>query len=124
VHADQISVDEIIDSDVIPGEPIHAYLRGPDDVNTMQGDSLAWVHSSCDGVIETVDASQQSTPEWLYSTTFTFHGGYSFGPFVGPILVIITGLSLVFFSVSGIIVFFTRTWRRATPTKNRPVRVG
>jgi uncharacterized iron-regulated membrane protein len=67
----------------------------------------------------------------VYSTTFTFHGGYSFGPFVGPILVLIAGLSLVFFSVSGIIVFFTRTWRpsavsypRATPTKNRPVRVG
>ena len=103
---------------VMPGEPIHVYLRGPGDVNTMQGDSLAWVHPSCDGVIETVDASLQSTPEWLGSTVFTLHGGYSFGPFVGPILVLVTGLSLVFFAVSGIIVFFTRTWRpsaRAQP---------
>ncbi len=41
----------------------------------------------------------------------SLHGGYSFGNVVGDLLVISTGLSLVFLSVSGIWVFFTRTLR-------------
>ncbi len=56
----------------------------------------------------------------------SLHGGYTFRPFLGPVLVPLTGLSLVFFSVSGVIVFFTRTCRpwQAARLRGVPVPAG
>ena len=96
---------------VMPGEPIHVYFRGADDLNAIEGDSLAWVHPSCPGVVEAIDIAELSVGERLHGMMFSLHGGYTFGPVLGSVLVIVTGVSLVFFAVSGIVVFFTRTWR-------------
>lgn len=99
----------------VPGEPIHVFLRGPGDLNAIEGDGLAWVHPTCDGLIESIDLGEGRLAEQAQSLMFSLHGGYWFGPFLGTLLVVVTGLSLVFFSVSGVIVFFTRTWRRKKP---------
>lgn len=96
---------------VVPGEPIHVYFRGPGDLNAIEGDSLAWVHPSCPGVIQAIDIAELPIGERLHAMMFSLHGGYTFGPVLGPALVVVTGISLVFFAVSGIIVFFARTWR-------------
>lgn len=96
---------------VAPGEPIHAYFRGAGDLNAIEGDSIAWVHPSCPGVVEVIDVSELPISEKLHGMMFSLHGGYTFGPVLGPVLVMVTGISLVFFALSGILVFFTRTWR-------------
>lgn len=96
---------------VVPGEPIHVYFRGPGDLNAIEGDSLAWVHPSCPGVVEAIDIAELPIGERLHGMMFSLHGGYTFGPVLGPVLVVVTGVSLVFFAISGIFVFFARTWR-------------
>jgi uncharacterized iron-regulated membrane protein len=93
------------------GGPTHVYLRGRRDLNKIEGDSIAWVHPTCPGVIETIDAGALAASERAGGMMHSLHGGYTLGPVLGPILVVLTGLSLVFFSISGAIVFFTRTWR-------------
>lgn len=95
----------------IPGEPIHVYLRGLEDANAIEGDAIAWVHPSCAGLIKAVDRSETGAAGQAQNMMFSLHGGYSFGPVLGDVLVVVTGLSLVFFCVSGLIVFFARTWR-------------
>lgn len=104
-----------------PGQPVVASFRAPGDLNTMEGDAFAWVHPSCPGIVEPVIAARLTTAERLDGMMFSLHGGYLFGPVAGPILVIATGLSLVFFSISGVWVFFTRTLRgRPRPRETRP----
>jgi uncharacterized iron-regulated membrane protein len=96
----------------LPGEPIHVFLRGAGDLNAIEGDGLVWVHPTCEGLAKAVDLGEGRLAEQAQNMMFSLHGGYSFGPVLGPLLVVATGLSLVFFSISGVIVFFTRTWRR------------
>lgn len=103
----------------VSGEPIHVYLRGPRDGNTIEGDSVVWVHPTCPGLVKAFDRAAAGAPQQAQSMMFSLHGGYFFGPVLGPILVLLTGLSLVFFCISGVIVFFTRTWRPRKSTTAR-----
>lgn len=101
----------------VPNEPIHVYLRGAGDSNAIEGSSVVWVHPTCQGLVHAIDRSEIGGALAAQNMMFSLHGGYWFGPVLGPILVVITGLSLVFFSVSGVIVFFLRTWRpKKVPT--------
>ncbi|MEO9600690.1 PepSY-associated TM helix domain-containing protein [Parasphingorhabdus sp.] len=95
-----------------PGDPYMIYLRADGDVNRLMGDTIVWVHSSCEGVMATKQIFEESASEGLGGSMLSIHGGYIFGPIVGPILVVLTGLALLFFSISGVFVFFTRTLRR------------
>lgn len=95
----------------VPGEPIHVYLRGAGDANAIEGHSVVWVHPTCPGLIHTLDRGEGGAALQAQSMMFSLHGGYFFGPVLGPILVVLTGLSLIFFTISGMIVFFARTWR-------------
>jgi uncharacterized iron-regulated membrane protein len=95
----------------VSNEPIHVYLRWSGDSNAIEGSSVVWVHPTCQGLVHAIDRSEIGGALGAQNMMFSLHGGYWFGPVLGPILVLITGLSLVFFSVSGVIVFFLRTWR-------------
>lgn len=94
-----------------PGEPYQAMLKGAGDLNAMEGDVAAWVHPTCAGVVHAVDLGEGSAADRAGAMMFSLHGGYTFGNVVGDLLVVSTGLGLVFLTGSGLWVFFTRTLR-------------
>jgi uncharacterized iron-regulated membrane protein len=96
---------------LVPDEPIHVQMKHAGDLDRIDGDAIFWQHTGCARVGKAADLSSASVPHQLSSMMLSLHGGYLFGPVLGPILVLVTGLSLVFFSVSGVFVFFTRTLR-------------
>lgn len=96
---------------LVPDEPIHVFLKGASDLDRIDGDAVFWQHTTCAGTGKAIDLADAGASYQLENMMLTIHGGYLFGPVFGPVLVILTGLSLVFFSVSGVVVFFTRTLR-------------
>jgi uncharacterized iron-regulated membrane protein len=96
---------------LVPDEPIHVLMKRAGDLDRIDGDAIYWQHARCAGVGKGVDLSTARLPHQLSNMMLSLHGGYLFGPVLGPIMVLVTGLSLVFFSLSGVIVFFTRTLR-------------
>lgn len=96
---------------LVPNEPIHVLMKGASDLDSMDGEAIFWQHATCAGIGAGVDLRAAGLPHRLSNMMLSLHGGYLFGPLLGPVLVMMTGLSLVFFSLSGVIVFFTRTLR-------------
>jgi uncharacterized iron-regulated membrane protein len=95
----------------LPGPRSHyrfSFFR-PGDRDALGGDLIVFVHRSCPGVRHIVDMRAGSVAGQASQLMFPLHGGYSFGPVLGPILVILTGLVCLLLAVSGLIVFFTRT---------------
>lgn len=88
-----------------PGRPYALYLHRLGDWNAMEGDTLLLVHSTCAGLVHRIDLTKGGLAHTANAAAFSLHGGYSFGPILGDILVIITGLSLAFLSVSGLLSF-------------------
>jgi uncharacterized iron-regulated membrane protein len=88
-----------------PGRPYTLYLHRAGDWNAMEGDTLLLVHSKCPGVVHRINLTEGGLAHTADAAAFSLHGGYSFGPVIGDILVIITGLSLAFLSVSGLLSF-------------------
>jgi uncharacterized iron-regulated membrane protein len=98
-----------------PGHPYQAMLKAKGDGDTINGDMLVFVHATCPGVIHSVDLSTGPVGQKLQGMMLSLHGGYTFGQTLGDILVVATGLVLVLLSVSGLVVFVTRTLRLGGP---------
>ena len=86
-------------------------LRAAGDRNLIEGDARVFVHASCEGLVHVDDARAAAPPARVTSMLLSLHGGYSFGPYLGDLLVLVTGLGLAVLSASGIVVFLTRTLR-------------
>lgn len=94
-----------------PGGLHTLLMRAPGDLNSMEGDLVAWVHPTCPGLVHSVDMGEQSLAAKADSLMFSLHGGYSFGPVLGRILVLFAGLALAVLTVSGTITFLARRRR-------------
>jgi uncharacterized iron-regulated membrane protein len=95
-----------------PGVPYSLYLRRAGDWDTMEGDTILLVHPTCAGVTHSIDRAAESV---IDTAALSIHGGYSFGPILGDLLVIATGLALALLSISGLIQFLRTHWRRRRP---------
>lgn len=95
----------MVDFPASPGEPYTLYLHRAADWNAMEGDLVLLVHPTCAGLTHAIDVTAGGIDQSANATAFSLHGGYSFGPVLGDILVIFTGLSLAFLSGSGVMAF-------------------
>lgn len=107
-----------------PGEPYALAMRKASDLNRMEGDLVAWVHPTCPGLVHSVDLGEQSLAAKADSIMFSLHGGYSFGPIIGRLLVLVAGLALAALTVSGMITFLARRTRMPDQTVQTPGPLG
>lgn len=106
-----------------PDQPYRLSLKSGSDLDKLGGDFVVFVHSSCAGLIHAVDLRRGSLAEQASQMMFSLHGGYSFGPWLGDVLIVLTGLTLVLLSGSGLFVFFTRTLRLKLGARRRAARM-
>lgn len=98
----------------LPNQPNGPYMlnyMASDDINMREGDKRIFVHASCEGVYHIIDLSNESASTRAAGMMLSLHGGYSFGKILGDIFVLLSGLGLLLLSVTGIIVFLTKTLR-------------
>lgn len=88
-----------------PDKPYALYLHRTGDWNAMEGDLVLLVHPTCADLTHAIDVSQGGMARAVDAAAFSLHSGYSFGPVLGDILVVTTGLALAFLCVSGLLAF-------------------
>lgn len=96
-------------------------FRRPGDHDGMTGDLVVFAHRSCAGVTHAVDMRAGPIAGQAAQLMFTLHGGYKFGPVLGPVLVVLTGLVTALLAMSGLVTFFTRTLRLGRRRRALPV---
>ena len=94
-------------------------FSAPGDLNTLDGDFVAFAHTACSDVLYGSDMGRGSLSDRASAIMLSLHGGYPLG-ILGDILVIVTGIALVLLSGSGVYVFFTRTLRAGS--RRQPIR--
>jgi uncharacterized iron-regulated membrane protein len=104
-----------------PDQPYRLSLKSGRDLDRMGGDLIVFAHPSCPGVTWSDDVARGTLAERAGQMMFSLHGGYSFGPWLGDLLVVLSGLSLLLLAGSGLYVFFTRTLRFPARRPRQPV---
>jgi uncharacterized iron-regulated membrane protein len=92
--------------------PYMLTYRSEGDNNKRDGDGRIYVHGSCKGLVNIESDETMSFSAKVTGMLLSLHGGYTFGKFFGSILVLLTGLSLVVLSATGLLTFYTRNIRR------------
>jgi uncharacterized iron-regulated membrane protein len=92
--------------------PYMLTYRSSKDNNKRDGDSRIFVHGSCKNLVYIENAETLSLSAQVTGMLLSLHGGYTFGKLGGSILVLLTGLSLVILSATGLVTFLTRKIKR------------
>lgn len=95
--------------DAQPNAPYRYTLSSPADLDTMHGDVVVFAHPTCTGRLYAADLSEGGWSQLANQLMFPLHGGYAFGPVLGDVLVILSGLALLLLAGSGVYVFVTHT---------------
>lgn len=87
-------------------EPYRLTFKSNSPLDHVEGDTVAFVHATCPGVVRTAEAS--GARGVLGQLIFSLHAGRSFGPVLGDPLVLIGGLASALLAGSGVYVFVAR----------------
>ena len=102
-------------------EPYRLTFKSATPLDRIDGDSVAFVHATCAGVVRTATAAEAGIAGAAGQLAFSIHSGRSFGPVLGPALVLIAGLAATMLAGSGLYVWVARKRTRRPRERAEPM---